>query len=315
MNLRPALSLRDALAAVRQDASHSYHVCAEPLSRTEVADDFAVRFAGIPANSLARSEDVALYTNVSETGIPVVLGLYGDAERVRGWLPGLPRHTNRESVAGLLATLRRPEPVERPACRESLKTSDVDLEVLPALRATPRDAGPYLTMGMMYACEELPGALALSVHRMLVLDRTRLAIWMVPGRQLQAMHQAAIERGARLPVSINIGVPPAAMIASALNTRFLPGKATKLEVAGALAGAPIAVAPALSQPTSVLAESEIVLEGFLDDNVADECLCGTPGTSLPEFLGYDGAARAGLPVLTVTAITMRRSCGRVGRPT
>lgn len=54
------------------------------------------------------------------------------------------------------------------------------------------------------------------------------------------------------------------MLASALGTGFLPDHVTKLDAAGALADAPIALATALSRPTSVLAESEIVLEGFLD---------------------------------------------------
>ncbi|MGH3911723.1 MAG: UbiD family decarboxylase domain-containing protein, partial [Pseudonocardiaceae bacterium] len=143
--------------------------------------------------------------------------------------------------------------------------------------------------------------------RMLVLDRTRLTLWMVPGRRLRALHEATMRRNEPLPVSINIGAPPAVMIASAVNGRFLPDGVTKLDVAGALAGEPIALAPALSQPTLVLAESEIVLEGFLDTTVADECVSGTVGCSLPEFLGYDGAARTGLPVVTVTAMTMRRS--------
>jgi UbiD family decarboxylase len=57
----------------------------------------------------------------------------------------------------------------------------------------------------------------------------------------------------------------------------------------------------------VLAESEIVLEGFLDGTVTDESLDGPPDISLPEFLGYDGSAREDLPVLTVTAVTTRRS--------
>ena len=65
---------------------------------------------------------------------------------------------------------------------------------------------------------------------------------------------------------------------------------------------------AVSQPTFALAESEIVLEGFFDGRLADECLGRDgPGVSLPEFLGYDGKAQRQLPVLTVTALTMRRS--------
>jgi UbiD family decarboxylase len=92
-------------------------------------------------------------------------------------------------------------------------------------------------------------------------------------------------------------------VASALSSAVLPAGATKLEMAGALAGAPIRVADGVTQPVRVLADSEIVLEGYLDGTLADE----PPPVSLPEFLGYDGESRAGLPVITVTAVTTRRA--------
>lgn len=307
MRLRPALAVRDAVAMVRQHTPARYHVRTSALSHAEIASDFAAYFAGVPANSLTRTEDVALYPAADGAGLPVLLGLYGDASRVRSWLPGLPRHTNRRSVGHLLSATRKPEVRTSPACQEVTTTDGVDLDTLPALRATPRDAGRYLTMGMVYAHDAHSGELALSVHRMLVLDSSRLTIWMVPGRQLRKLHEGTVHRDGQLPISINIGAPPAVMIASAVNSRFLSEGVTKLDVAGALAGEPIALAPAVSQPTLVLAESEIVLEGFLDTTVTDECVSGTAGTSLPEFLGYDGAARTDLPVVTVTAMTMRRS--------
>jgi 4-hydroxy-3-polyprenylbenzoate decarboxylase len=142
---------------------------------------------------------------------------------------------------------------------------------------------------------------------MLVLGRDTLAIWMVPGRALRRLHEAAVLTGRRLPVSINIGAPPAAVVASALSSSILPSDAEKLHIAGAMAERPVAIAGAMSQPVAVLAESEIVLEGYLDGTVTDESLSGPPDVSLPEFLGYDGTAQPNLPVLTVTAVTTRRS--------
>lgn len=308
MSETPALSFREALAMTKKRTPERYHLCAQSLSRAAVAGDFAARYGGIPANGLSRSEDVVLYTNVENATAPVVLGLYGDRDRVRSWLPGLPHHADRESIERLLMACQAPEQIARPSCQDQTETANVDLACLPILQATPRDAGPYLTAGLVYAHDPESGEIALSVHRMLVLDSTHLTIWMVPSRRLRAMYQETVARGGRLAVSINIGAPPAAMIASALNTQFLSEGITKLDIAGALAGEPIVLAPAVSQPTLVLAESEIVLEGYLDGTVADECLGGRgPNVSLPEFLGYDGAARTDLPVITVTAMTMRES--------
>lgn len=274
------------------------------FSRKDIATDFAVNFGGIPANSRARAEKVVEY-RVEDSSIPALLGLYGCRDRVRRWLPGLPELTTRAAADRVLAAVRPPESVVDPPVQAVVRQR-IDLDELPVLRSTPRDAGPYLTMGMIYAADPVTGEVALSVHRMLVVGPDRLAVWMVPSRRLRAMHEAAVRRSGRLAVSVNIGVPPAAMIASALSSKVLAGT-EKLAIAGALAGAPITVAAALSQPTSVLAESEIVLEGYLDDTVTDETLSGVLDVSLPEFLGYDGEARSDLPVLTVTAVTSRES--------
>ncbi|TCO60575.1 UbiD family decarboxylase [Actinocrispum wychmicini] len=297
MTAHPGLSVRAAVNWVRRHAPDQWHEPTAALPCDDVAADFASRYAGIPANSLTRTEPVVCY-RVDGRSMPVLLGLYGSAERVRTWLPGLPLRTDRAAVDALVADATPPVVVTDPSCRQR-SYARVDLTKLPALRATPRDAGPYLTMGVVMAGESL------SVHRMLVLGRDRLAIWMVPGRALRRMHEAAVLTGRRLPVSVNIGAPPAAVVASALSTTVLP--VGKLALAGAMAGGPVALANGVSQPVSVLAESEIVLEGFLDGSVTDESLDGPPDVSLPEFLGYDGAARADLPVLTVTAVTTRRS--------
>ncbi len=306
MSNSPALALRGAIDSVRRHTPQDYVVANTALPRDCIASDFATRFAGIPATSVSRPEKVVRYA-VPDSPIPVLLGLYGCPDRVRGWFPGLAARTNVGTVTRLLDDLRPPRPERTPACQQHIETDRIDLRELPALRATPRDAGPYLTMGLVHAQDPDSGDLTLSTHRMLVLDDNRLAIWMVPGRRLRELHEAALRRGGRLPVGISIGTPPAAMLASALSTAVLPAGVSKLAVAGALAGAAISTAPAVSQPLPVLAESEIVLEGYLDHSVADETLHGPPSVSLPEFLGYDGEARTALPVVTVTALTSRRA--------
>ncbi|HEY4457868.1 MAG TPA: UbiD family decarboxylase [Pseudonocardiaceae bacterium] len=300
---KPGLSARAAVTWVRRHTPTQWHEPPLSLPADRVAADFATRYAGIPANSLARPEPVVCY-RVDGRSMPVLLGLYGCAERVRAWLPGLPTRTDRAGAQALLAKSVPPILVAQPTCHQRVQAR-VDLTKLPALRATPRDAGPYLTTGVVIS--GAPGAEdnSLSVHRMLVLGRDKLAIWMVPGRALRRMHEAAVLTGRRLPVSINIGAPPAAVVASALSSAILPTE--KLHIAGAMAERPLAIAGATTQPVAVLAESEIVLEGYLDGTVADESLNGPPDVSLPEFLGYDGSAQPNLPVVTVTAVTTRRS--------
>ncbi|MEV0375471.1 UbiD family decarboxylase [Streptomyces sp. NPDC050636] len=310
MTENPGLSLRAALDDLRAADPGSLRLHTEPMPAAAVAAHFAAAHAGVPAVGVSRSEPVVQYTAIKDSGLPVLLGMYGDASRLSRWLPGLPTRTAPDSVAGLLTAASRTaaRQVADAPCQEVVATGkDIDLHRLPVLSATPRDAGPYLTAALIHARDPATGDSALSCHRMLVLDSGRLTVWMVPGRRLGALHQRALARGERLPVTVSIGVPPAAMVASAVNTAFLPAGLGKLALAGALAGESVELVPGVTQPVSALARSEIVIEGYLDDTVADEALDGAePDLSLPEFLGYDGRARAGLPVLTATAITTRR---------
>ncbi|PYC64841.1 hypothetical protein C7C45_29790 [Micromonospora arborensis] len=291
----PALSMRSAVAALRRANPERYHERG-PLGSGDIAADYARWYAAVPATSRAAAEDVVRYRVAGRHDTRVLLGLYGDAARVRAWLPGYPDRVGRAAVRRLLGAARPAVLGVRQAERRP-----VDLTALPVLQATDRDAGAFLTTGMVLADD---GG-ALSVHRMLVLDRERLTLWMVPGRTLGHRYAEAQRAGRRLPVSINVGVPPAAMVASALNARFLPSGVDKLAVAGALAGAPLTLADAVTQPVRALAESEIVLEGYLDGATADETLGDRLGGSLPEFLGYHGSAQAALPVITVTGMTVR----------
>lgn len=308
----PGLSVRAALAALRDRAPQEIHA-GDAVPLDAVAADYARRFGGIPATRHARREDVVVYparVAGQETdpfaGLDVLLGLYGDRHRLEAWLPGLPRMVTRAAVDDLLAARApaRDHPGAAPC--QQVRALRVDLGLLPALRATPRDAGPFLTLGVVLAEDVDRGPGAMSVHRLLVLDDRRLTLWMVPNRHLLRLYQRARAVGRPLPVSVNVGAPPAAVVASALSTRWLPPGVTKPGLATALAGAPLTLAPALTQPTPVLAESEIVVEGELRGDVADESRDGAPGVSLPEFTGYDGQARRALPVITVTGLTRRR---------
>ncbi|WP_055473872.1 UbiD family decarboxylase, partial [Streptomyces pathocidini] len=331
----PGLSLRAALSAVREQAPLTCHIHHEPMDRVALAAHYADHYAGVPATSAARPEDIALYTNITDVpdphttdapgshvtdvpgphltnvpdpSMPVLLGTYGDAERIRGWLPGLPRRADHASVAALLSATHSPERLADSPFPHVSRGDEVDLRQLPALLTTPRDAGPYVTTGLLHAHDPATGRTALAVHRLLVRDRNQLVIWMLPSRRLLALYEDAVARGERLPVSVNIGAPPAAMIASAVASAFLPEGTGKLELAGAFAGGPVALTPAVSQPAWVLAESEVVLEGYFDGTTADEALPGRARAgSLPEVLGYDGEGATDLPAITVTAVATRES--------
>lgn len=176
---------------------------------------------------------------------------------------------------------------------------------LPLLTVTGRDAGPYLTSGLVVARDPMSGVVNVSIHRMRMLSPDRLTIWMLPGRDLELLYRRAMEAGKSLPVSINIGAPPAVYLTSSISSPFLRTDESELELAGAVAGHPISVCRCTSQDAWCLADSEIVIEGEITAECRDEYDDAGAPFGMPEFLGYMGMGKAGLPVVSVTRVTTR----------
>lgn len=133
-----------------------------------------------------------------------------------------------------------------------------------------------------------------------------MGVSILAGRQLAILHQQSLQQGRPLAISINMGMPPAAVIASSLSTATLPTGLSKLAFAGALAGMPIRLTPCLTQDVDCLADSEIILEGSLGSELADERQTGRR-YSMPEFAGYPGKANSHLAVFTLSHIHIRHS--------
>jgi UbiD family decarboxylase len=130
-----------------------------------------------------------------------------------------------------------------------------DLSRVPAMRHFPRDAGPYITAGIVFSrFGEEENA---SIHRMLVLDEHRVAARLVEGRHTQTMHRAALEAGEKLPVAVAIGVHPAVTFASC--TRVPRGK--ELAYAASLMGGELRVRRCGNGV--LVPEAELVLEGYI----------------------------------------------------
>ena len=130
-----------------------------------------------------------------------------------------------------------------------------DLSLLPVVKFYPGDAGKYLTAGIVFSRWE--GVENASIHRMLVLDKKRVAARLVEGRHTYTMHRQALERGETLPVAVAIGVHPAVVFASC--TRVPPGK--ELPFAAELRGGSLEVHECRNGVQ--VPEAEIVLEGFI----------------------------------------------------
>ncbi|WP_349360644.1 UbiD family decarboxylase [Stappia sp.] len=300
---RTAPDLRSALEMLKRHGDTPI-VVEDPLDpNLEIARHYLENFGTSPAHPRSGVEPMVLYTNPTGARMPVLMGVYGARGRCDRLLGAEPGGIARR-IADELENRMPVETLAHPGPSQTC-TLPGKLDDLPVLTVTDRDAGPYLTSGLVIARDPESGVVNASIHRMRVIDGERLTIWMLPGRDLDVLFRKARARGEDLPISINIGVAPAIYLTSSITKPFLGTDESELELAGAVAGASIRVCACDTQDAWCLADAEIVVEGAITAATHDEY--DDPGApfGMPEFLGYMGMGKAELPLVSVTKVTTR----------
>jgi len=180
-------------------------------------------------------------------------------------------------------------------------------QIVPAPTNTPKDAGPYITMGMCYATHPDTGASDVTIHRLCIQGRDELSIFFTPGvRHIGAMAERAEQLGIELPISVSIGVDPAIEVASCFEPPTTPQGFNELSIAGALRGQPVELCSCLTVPEKAIANAEYVIEGIIIPNRRiNEDMNTNSGYAMPEFPGYLGEASRACRVIKVKAVTHR----------
>lgn len=177
------------------------------------------------------------------------------------------------------------------------KGADVDLARLPIKKHFERDAGRYITNGIVIARDPETGVRNASFHRMQVKGRTRLGTSLHSRRHLWDYVKRAEELGKDIPIAVVVGSHPIFTFAGLWKG---PLTADEFAVAGGLQGSPLAIANCKTVPVDVPAEAEIVLEGHILRGVRE------PEGPFAEFTGYH-SERSTEQVIEVTAITHRKN--------
>lgn len=190
---------------------------------------------------------------------------------------------------------RAPVEIKNPEFCDKVQ-DEFDLTQLPIPKFYPRDGGRYVTSGV--AISEFEGKRNVSFHRLMLLDKNRFAIRLVP-RHLYTMYRSSLAKGKDLPVAFCIGVQPSVLLAAATSTDY--GQ-DEMEVASALRhaciGQPLEVAK-IKSGLIVPAQAEYVLEGKLTAETVDE------GPFVDITGTYDD--RRVQPVFKVDRLYMRRN--------
>ena len=280
------------------------------LEMTEVCD--RVLRAGGPA---------LLFERPSGYDIPVLANLFGTVGRVAAAM-GVENEKQLRQVGELLAYLKEPEPPtglrelfgqfpvlkrvldmaprlrSAAPCQEIVREGkDVDLTRLPAQLCWPGDAGPLITWGLTVTRGPRKSRQNLGIYRQQVLGPNRLIMrWLAHrGGALDFADHRKISQDP-FPVAVALGADPATMLAAVTP---VPDTMSEYQFAGLLRGARTELAKCVGSDLQVPASAEIVLEGSIGNETAEE---GPHG----DHTGYYNEAER-FPVFTVERMTSRRS--------
>jgi len=280
------------------------------LEMTEICD--RVLRAGGPA---------LLFEHPAGHDIPVLGNLFGTVRRV-ALAMGVEDVAALREVGKLLAFLKEPEPpkglrdlwdkfpvfrqvlnmapkvVSSAPCHEIiLEKNDIDLARLPVQTCWPEDAGPLITWGLTVTRGPAKPRQNLGIYRQQVIGRNRVIMrWLAHrGGALDFRDHAALSKEP-FPVAVALGADPATMLAAVTP---IPDTLSEYQFAGLLRGSRTEVVKCLGSDLQVPACAEIVLEGVIGNETAEE---GPHG----DHTGYYNEVER-FPVLTIERITMRRS--------
>jgi 4-hydroxy-3-polyprenylbenzoate decarboxylase len=280
------------------------------LEMTEVAD--RVLRAGGPA---------LLFERPAGHAIPVLANLFGTVERVAAAM-GVGSVAALCDMGKLLAYLKEPEPPtglrdlwdkfplfkqvlnmaprERSAapCQEIVREAkDVDLAQLPVQTCWPGDAGPLITWGLTITRGPAKKRQNLGIYRQQVIGRDRIIMrWLAHRGGALDFRDHLASSAEPFPVAVALGADPATMLAAVTP---VPDTLSEYQFAGLLRGARTELVKCIGNDLQVPATAEIVLEGFIGKETAEEGPFG-------DHTGYYNEVER-FPVMTVDRITMRHS--------
>jgi 4-hydroxy-3-polyprenylbenzoate decarboxylase len=240
--------------------------------------------------------------------MPVAVGALAASPEIYALGMGRPVAEIGDAWMYAIAHPLKPISVSAPRCQEVVITGEAlaapggGLARLPVPISTPGfDAAPYLTATLCITRDPDSGIQNMGTYRAALKASDRLAVRMVAREATGAggyLHWLKYRKArAKMPIAIVVGCAPVVMFTG---PQKLAVDLDELGVAGALAGAPIAMARCVTVPLDVPAHSEIVIEGLIDPERLE------PEAPFGESNGYVALEAFNMP-MQVTAITHRRA--------
>ncbi|MDQ2899317.1 MAG: menaquinone biosynthesis decarboxylase [Acidobacteriota bacterium] len=191
-----------------------------------------------------------------------------------------------------------PKIVTRAPCQEVIKTEGFSLFDYPVLKCWPEDGGRYITLPMVFSRNPDTGKRNCGMYRIQIFDERTAGMHWQTHKQGAEHYRRLIAQGkrTRMDVAVAIGSDPATMYSAILP---LPPDLDEMMIAGFLRNGPVEMVKCHTVDLEVPANSEIVLEGYV--NLGELRTEGPFG----DHTGFYSLADE-YPVFHVTCVTQRR---------
>ncbi|MGD0817090.1 MAG: menaquinone biosynthesis decarboxylase [Methanomassiliicoccales archaeon] len=212
-------------------------------------------------------------------------------------------------LVSLSKSFPRTRRMSRPPCQEVVITGDdIDLDKIPVLHCWPKDGGRFVTLPVVFTKSIDGHARNVGMYRMQIFDKKTTGMHWHIHKDGSHNFNAYKKQGKRMPVAVAIGTDPAITYAA---TAPMPQGMDEMILAGFIRGSPVDMVKCKTIDMEVPAESEFILEGYVDPE--EKRIEGPFG----DHTGYY-SLQGEYPVFHVTAITHRKnavySTTVVGRP-
>lgn len=266
--------------------------CSE-LKRVRKQVSSKLELAAVVRKSEITDGPALLFENVVGSKIHVVSGLLSNNRRAAIALE-VEEEKLLSKISEAMANPVKTRVVKNGSVKQNLYKKDIDLlRMFPIPIHAEKDAGPYISAGVVVSKDPTSKRMNLSFNRMQVKGPKRLGIKISRWRDIGYFYEKAEKENQALDIAVCIGVDPAIEIAAATKIPF-----DEYELASALRGTPIELVNCETVDLQVPASAEIVIEGRILPKERDS------ESPFAEYLGYYSTPQNS-PIVEVTAVTHR----------
>jgi 4-hydroxy-3-polyprenylbenzoate decarboxylase len=287
----------------------------DELKRISISVDPFLEIAEI-ADRMSKTDGPALlFENVKGASFPLLINAFGSYRRMQTALGC----NSFEDIAHRLETILKIQPprnfmdklrmlgtlktmsdliprrVKRAPCQDRIFDAGQMLDMLPILTTWPKDGGPFITLPIVITKDPDTGIQNVGMYRMHKYDRTTTGMHWQYNKDGARHFDKYKNRNQRMEVAVALGGSPVVTYAA---TAPLPPDIDEYIFAGFINTRPIDIVKAKTVDLMVPAESDFILEGYVDP---DELRTEGP---FGDHTGFYSPADS-YPVFHITCITCR----------